>query len=118
MAARTALRGNKTNLTESTIKRLNPKTGAGPAPPAKKIVTQLADGILDLMRRRSSEDITATPGGGKKLDLSMRAQGMLRHREEPAPSKLDTREDASFSVHRKNRPQTAIARHQARLAVA
>jgi hypothetical protein len=117
LAARAALRGTKTNLTESTIKRLNPKATVGPSPPAKKIVTKLADGILDLMRKASSGDVT-TPGGSKKPNLNMLVQGMQQQAEEPAPGKLDTHDDASFVGQRKNRPQTAIARHHARLGSA
>ena len=117
LAARTAIRGTKTNLTESTMKRLNPKATVGPSPPAKKIVTKLADGILDLMRKASSGDV-ATPGGSKKPALNMLVEGMQQQVEDTAPGKLDTHDDASFVGHQKNRPQTAIARHHARLGSA
>lgn len=59
---RQVLRGTKTNLTESTIKRLHPKTAKGPAPSAKKIEDKLASGIADLMQQAAGPASTKAKG--------------------------------------------------------
>jgi hypothetical protein len=92
LLSRQVLRGTKTNLTESTIKRLHPKTAKGPAPSAKKIEDKLASGIADLMQQAAGPASTKAKGAGGKQQ--------------------DTHEDASYTH---SRPLTAIVSHHTRM---
>jgi len=90
LLSRQVLRGTKTNLTESTIKRLHPKTAKGPAPSAKKIEDKLASGIADLMQQAAGPASTKAKGG-----------------KQP-----EGHEDASFAH---TRPLAAIISHHTRM---